>query len=105
MNIKIQSNGLVLAPTISKLVHQRIKKLTRLYNEIIASEITFRVENDSTNENNVCEMRLVVPGYDFIASNKSNTFEEAVSKTSEALERQIEKRKTKLKRASLRFSS
>jgi ribosome-associated translation inhibitor RaiA len=47
----------------------------------------------------------VVPGYDFIASNKSNSFEEAVSKTSEALERQIEKRKTKLKRASLRFSS
>lgn len=103
MIIKIQSSKLVIEQSIIKLLHQKIKKLTRLYHEITASEINFRIENSSTNENKVCEIRLIIPSYDLIASSKSKTFEEAISKTSEALERQIEKRKTNLKRESLSF--
>jgi len=103
MILKIKLNGLLIEASVIKLLYQKMNKLSRLYNEIITGQINFRTENCSVNKNKVCEIRLIIPSYDLIASSKSKTFEEAVSKTSEALERQIEKRKTKLKRESLSF--
>ena len=69
--------------------------LSRRYNEIIGVDVFFGIEKSSTNENKLCEIRLIISGYDLIASTQCKTFEAAIAETSEALERQIEKRKTK----------
>lgn len=101
MILNIQSNGLLIEQSVTKLLHQKINKLSRLYNEIIGCDIIFRTENASANEVKICEIRLIVPSYDLFASAQCKTFEEAITETSEALERQIEKRKTKLKRETI----
>ncbi|MDO9275441.1 MAG: ribosome-associated translation inhibitor RaiA [Lutibacter sp.] len=101
MILNIQSNGLLIEQSVIKLLHQKINKLSRLYKEIIGSDINFRTEKASANEVKICEIRLIVPSYDLLASAQCKTFEEAIAETSEALERQIEKRKTKLKRETI----
>ena len=95
MTLKIQSPSGTIKQEVIDFLNQKLKMLSRRYNEIISVDVNFRVEKSSTNENKLCEIRLVISGYDLIASAQCKTFEAAIAQTSEALERQIEKRKRK----------
>ena len=99
MTLNIQSPNITLKQEVIDFLNQKLNMLSRRYNEIISMDASFRIEKSSTNANKLCEIRLIISGYDLIASAQSKTFEAAISKTSEALERQIEKRKTKLENA------
>ena len=96
MTLNIQSPNITLKQEIIDFLNQKLKMLYRRYNEIIGIDVSFRTLKSSTNENKLCEIRLIISSYDLMASAKCKTFEEAIAETSEALERQIEKRKTKL---------
>lgn len=104
MKVNIKSTNISLPEEIMSFLDKKVKMLSRRYVEILGVEINFRVEKSSHNSNKICEMRLIISGYDLLASSQSKTFEEAISKTSEALERQIEKRKTVLKKEVIGFS-
>ena len=96
MTLNIQSPNISLKQETTNFLDKKIKVLSRRYNEIIGIDVCFRIEKSSTNENKICEIRLIISGYDLMASAQCETFEAAIAETSEALERQIEKRKTKL---------
>ncbi len=96
MTLNIQSPNITLKQEVIDFLNQKLKMLFRRYNEIITVDVCFRIEKSSANENKLCEIRLIIPGYDLMASAQCKTFEAAIAETSEALERQIEKRKTKL---------
>jgi putative sigma-54 modulation protein len=95
MTLNIQSPDSTLKQEVIDFLNQKLNMLSRRYNEIISVDASFRLEKSSANANKFCEIRLIISGYDLIASAQCKTFEAAISKTSEALERQIEKRKTK----------
>jgi putative sigma-54 modulation protein len=95
ITLDIKSTNIILTPEIIPFLDKKIKMLSRRSDDIIRIDVNFRLENSSNNLNKLCEIRLVISGYDLLASSKCKTFEEAISKTTEALERQIEKRKTK----------
>ncbi len=99
MTLKIQSPNITLKQETTNFLDKKIKMLSRRYNEIIHVDVSFRIEKSSASENKLCEIRLLISGYDLMASAQCETFEAAISKASEALERQIEKRKTKLQKA------
>jgi len=99
MTLNIQSPNITLKQEVIDFLNQKLNMLSRRYNEIISVDASFRIEKSSTNANKLCEIRLIIPGYDLVASAQCKTFEAAISNTSEALERQIEKRKTKLENA------
>jgi putative sigma-54 modulation protein len=99
MTLNIQSPNITLKQEVIDFLNQKLNMLSRRYNEIISVDASFRIEKSSTNANKLCEIRLIISGYDLIASAQCKTFEAAISNTSEALERQIEKRKTKLENA------
>ena len=99
MTLNIQSPNLTLKQEIIDFLNQKLKMLSRRYSEIIGVDVSFRIEKSSTNDNKLCEIRLIISGYDLIASAQCKTFEAAIAQTSEALERQIEKHKTKLENA------
>ena len=96
MTLNIQSPNITLKQGILDFLNQKLKMLSRRYNEIIGVDVSFRIMKSSANENKLCEIRLIIPGHDLMASAQCETFEAAIAKTSEALERQIEKHKTKL---------
>ena len=95
MTLNIQSPNIALKQEVIDFLNQKLKMLSRRYNEIISVDASFRIEKSSTNANKLCEIRLIISGYDLIASALCEKFEAAISEASEALERQIEKRKTK----------
>ena len=96
MTLNIQSPNITLKQEVIDFLNQKLNMLSRRCNEIISVDASFRIEKSSTNENKFCEIRLVISGYDLMASAQCKTFESAIAETSEALERQIAKHKTKL---------
>ena len=99
MNIKIKTLGFSAKQELTKFVNEKVEKFAHLYDKIISCDVSFNLDKSDTNDNIVCDIRLVIPGNDLIATAQRKTFEEATAQAVEALERQIEKRKTKLSAA------
>jgi ribosomal subunit interface protein len=96
MKINIQCIDFTSRQDLDFLVTSKVQKFTRLCADIISIEVKLRIDKSDIKENKVCAIRLVIPGNDMLANTQCKTFEEAVAEAVEALERQIEKRKTKL---------
>lgn len=96
MKFNIQSIAFTLRKEVSDFIQNKVKKLTRLYREIIGIEVSLKVDNSSTRDNKVCSIRLIIPGNDMLSAAQSKSFEAATMQAVEALERQIERRKTKV---------
>lgn len=95
MKIVIQSPGLAPNKELEKFAQEEVERFFHLYKQVISSEVCLSLDSSSTKENKNCRMRLLIPGNDLLASAKCRTFEEAITQTAEALEKQIRKRKTK----------
>ena len=96
MKIKIKTLGITSKPELTNFVNEKVVKFAHLCNKAISCEVCFSVDKSATNENKVCDIRLIIPGNDLFSNAQCKTFEEATLQAVEALERQIEKRKTKL---------
>ena len=99
MNIKIKTLGFTAKQELTDFVNEKVKKFSYLYDEIINCKVCFSVDKSDTNENKVCDIRLIIPGNDLLAGAQCKTFEKATAQAVEALERQIEKKRTKLNAA------
>ena len=98
MKIIIQSVNSSIRQQLLKEVEKKLQKLRRLFGSVISAEVRLTNQKQAVPESRLCYMRLVIPGNDLIARTQSFSFEEALSKAVEAMERQIEKRKTKMRR-------
>jgi len=96
MNIKIKTLGFTAKQELTDFVNEKVEKFSYLYDKILSCEVCFNVDKSATNDNKVCDIRLIIPGNDLFSNAQCKTFEEATLQAVEALERQIEKRKTKL---------
>ena len=64
-------------------------------NGIISSEVFLRIDKNSTQENKVAEVKLLMPGQELFAKKQCKSFEEATDQVVNALKKQVEKHKTK----------
>ena len=78
-------------------IQERMDKLEKYYDKVIAADVFLKVENISEKENKIAEIKLHVPGDDFIVEKQCKSFEEAVDQSIESLERLLLKRKEKLR--------
>lgn len=95
MKVTVQSIAFTLKKEVSDFIQNKVKKLARFYRDIIGIEVFLKVDKPGTRNNKVCRIRLVVPGNDMLSGAKCQTFEAATAQAVVALERQIERRKTK----------
>jgi putative sigma-54 modulation protein len=102
MITNIQSIGFTASEELITFINERTAKLGHYLESILSSEVCLSTDKSDTKENKVCDIRLVIPGNDLLASAQCKSFEEATTKAADALMKQIEKHKTKLysKRAS-----
>ena len=96
MKISIQTNGFKIKPDLDFSVRETVDKLSRFSGEIIAAEVSLRLDNSDTTANKLCEIRLAIPGNDLLASAQCKTFEEAASKAGDIIKGKIKRKKTKL---------
>ena len=97
MNIKINSVRFDADQKLIDHVHKKVNKLGQFFDGIIGAEIFLRLENVQDDENKIAEVKLLIPGNDLFVKKQSKTFEEAVNKAVDTLNRQVTKYKEKLK--------
>ncbi len=93
MKIIIQTPDFRADQKLLDFVKEKVEKLEKFSDDILDANVTLRLDRSDTRENKVCEIRLGIPGNDLYASRQCKTFEEAASRTTDALRSQIESRK------------
>lgn len=96
MNIEIQFVDLKNSSSTEELVREKLLKLGQKYSWITTAAVFFKSELHAEAKNNVCEIRLSVPGPQLFASENETSFEKALNGVIHQLEIQLEKHKSKL---------
>lgn len=95
MKVKVQSVHFDADQKLLDFIDDKVNKLVTFNGSIIDAEVILRLENSSTTDNKVVEIKLLVPGPDLFAKRQCKTFEEATDLAAEALRRQLKKTKEK----------
>ena len=78
-------------------IQEKMEKITQVFEGVIDTEVSLKVENSDTRENKITEIRVTIPGNNFYVKKQSSTFEESADEAVEALRRQIKKYKEKIR--------
>ncbi len=97
MEVRTQSVNFNADQTLIDFIQKRMDKLEMYYDKVIKSDVYLKVENTSDKENKIFEAHLSVPGDNLIVKKQCKTFEEGADVAVASLERQLKKRKEKLR--------
>lgn len=97
MKVNINSVKFKADPKLEDFIQTKVEKLTKIYDGVISSDVTLRVEKNETMENKVAEIRILIRGNDLFAKKQCKTFEEATDTAVEALRKQLTKYKGKVR--------
>ncbi|WP_179351734.1 ribosome hibernation-promoting factor, HPF/YfiA family [Winogradskyella vidalii] len=97
MKVNTQSVNFTADAKLIDFIQKRMDKLDMYYDKIIQSDVYLKVENTSDKENKIVEAKVSVPGDSFIVKKQCKSFEEGTDAAIASLERQIKKRKEKLR--------
>lgn len=92
MVVNIQYQKMEVSESLNKILLKKLDRLGLKYSWIIKANVLFKIENDKTGEDKVCEIELSAPGPRLFAKSRTNKFEKAMVETIEELKRQLEKR-------------
>ncbi len=95
MKINIQSIGFTASEALTTFVKEKADKISQYFENIISCEVCLSLNKSATNDNKVCDIRLIIPGNDLLANAQCKSFEEAIALSSDALVKQIERHKSK----------
>jgi len=98
MNIQVNTVHFTPDQKLTDFVNKKVAKLDTYFEGIIGAEIILKVVKPETANNKVAEIKLSIPGYDYLfAEKQADTFEEAIDSSIEAIRRQLTKVKEKVK--------
>ena len=101
MNVNVHSIHFDADSKLVGFIKEKLGKLTQFHDSILNGEVFLRLNKDTDQrENKVVEIRLAVPGRDLFAKRHSKSFEDATDQAVEALRRQAERNKTRVRSAS-----
>ena len=96
MEAKIKAIHFDISEKLVAFINKKVEKISRRYETITEAEVTLKVVKPETAMNKEAAIKLALPPADeLFASKTADTFEEAVDLCLDALEKQLEKAKTK----------
>jgi putative sigma-54 modulation protein len=98
MEIKINSVHFTADQKLVDFINKKVSKLDIFFEGIINAEVTLKVEKPESSNNKISELKLSIPsnGYLF-AKKQADSFEEATDLAIDAIKKQLDKFKDKLK--------
>lgn len=98
MEVKINSVHFNADDKLVEFVNKKVSKLGTFFDGILSAEVTLKVLKPEVANNKVSEIKVSIPanGYLF-AKKQANSFEEATDLAVDAIRKQLEKYKEKLK--------
>lgn len=97
MKVNTQSVNFVADVTLIEFIQTRMDKLDLFYDKVISSDVYLKVENTSSKENKIVEIKVRIPRDQFIVKKQCKSFEEAVDSACNSLERKLVKKKEKMR--------
>ncbi len=97
MKVNAQSVNFVADTKLIEFIQKRMNKLEHFYDKVIGSDVYLKVENTSAKENKIVEIKLLVPRDQLMVKKQCKSFEEAVDSACSSLERQLVKKKEKMR--------
>jgi putative sigma-54 modulation protein len=96
MKVNVHAVNFSIDKKLVDFVQDRMDKLEKHHDKVVSAEVFLKVEKTSDKENKFAEVKISVPGDDFMVKKQCKTFEEAIDQTSDSLERLLQKRKEKV---------
>ncbi len=97
MKVNISSLHFKSDVKLEDFIREKTSKLSSHYDGVIGCDVTLKLDTAQNNENKIVEMRILIPGNDLFSKKQARTFEEATDQTVDALRRQLQRYKEKLK--------
>jgi len=97
MKVNVHAVNFTVDGKLVGFIQERMDKLEKYYDKVVSSDVFLKVEKTSDKENKIVEIKIHVPGDDFMVKKQCKTFEEATEQSAEALERLLVKRKEKIR--------
>ena len=97
MEIRIQSINFDATEKLKAKIEKKVNKLSRVSDDIQSVDVYLKVVKPETAQNKEAEIKLQIPNAELFASKVTDTFEESIDLSVEALEKQIIKNKEKLR--------
>ncbi|PWA08580.1 ribosome hibernation-promoting factor, HPF/YfiA family [Flavobacterium laiguense] len=97
MKVNVHAVNFAVDKKLVDFVQDRMDRLEKYYDKVVSSDVFLKVEKTSDKENKIVEMKINVPGDDFLVKKQCKTFEEATDQAAESIERLLVKRKEKLR--------
>lgn len=96
MDIKIQAVHFTADAKLIDFINGKVEKLNQYYDNIVSCEVFLLIDKVSAANNKIGEVKLNIPGAELFAKKQSNSFEESIDAATDAIRRQLMKRKEKL---------
>lgn len=97
MKVNVHAVNFNVDKKLVNFIEEKVIKLEKFYDKVVASDVFLKVENTSDKENKIVEFKISVPGDEFVVKKQSKSFEEAADLATESLERLLVKRKEKVR--------
>jgi putative sigma-54 modulation protein len=97
MKVSVHAVNFTVDKKLVDFIQERMEKLEKYYDKIVSFDVFLKVEKTSEKENKIVEVKIHVPGDDFMVKKQCKTFEEAIEVSAESLERILVKRKEKIR--------
>jgi putative sigma-54 modulation protein len=97
MKVNVHAVNFNIDKKLMDFIDERVGRLEKFYDRIVSADAFLKVEQTSEKENKIVELKVIVPGDEFIVKKTCKTFEEGVDLSIEAQERLLVKRKEKLR--------
>ena len=97
MKVNVHAVNFTVDKKLVDFIEERLGRLEKFYDKVISSDVFLKVEKTSEKENKIAEVKIHVPGDDFMVKKQCKTFEEAIEVSAESIERLLVKRKEKIR--------
>lgn len=96
MELKIKAIHFEITDKLVAFINKKAEKLCRRFEAVTEVEVTLKVVKPETSMNKEAAVKLAIPPMDdLFASKIADSFEEAIDLSLDALEKQLEKAKSK----------
>jgi putative sigma-54 modulation protein len=96
MKVNVHAVNFAVDGKLVDFVQDRMDKLEKYYDKVVSSDVYLKVGKTSDKENKIVEVKMNVPGDDFMVKKQCKTFEEGIELSAESLGRLLVKRKEKM---------
>jgi ribosome-associated translation inhibitor RaiA len=96
MEIIISTINFKTDRTLESFVREKVSKLFNQCKTIIRANVILREGESGSFENKLCEIRLIVPGYDHFVKKSTGLYEKSVSQAVEVLQKILRRKKNKM---------